>query len=138
MPRRDRDQLDLFGEASAAPAPRPARQCPPTRGRSTRKPPANPLVAKDVLAEVQLGRFGLLDDTDRVMVFDDEGHVRAALDEDIVHHLLSGGYVERCPPRDTLTRLHGVVRKPVLPLRLTKTGRAMLQRWANLHPLGGS
>lgn len=138
MARRDHDQLGLFDTVAPAPVARPARACPPARGRTTGRPPANPLVAKEVLAEIQLGRFGLLDDTDRVVVFDDEGHVRAALDEDIVHHLLAGGYADRCPPRDTRSCLHGVVRKPVLPLRLTKTGRAMLQRWSHLHPLGGT
>jgi hypothetical protein len=95
-------------------------------------------VAKDVLAEVREGRFGLLDDTDRVMVIDGDGHCRTALEEDIVMHLVSIGYVERSPARDTISCLHGVVRKPVLPLRLTRRGRDMLQRWSNLANLGGT
>ncbi|MEU6645491.1 hypothetical protein ABZ863_23465 [Saccharomonospora sp. NPDC046836] len=133
MSRRDRDQLDLFGSTPPAPAVQPARQCPPTRGRNTRKPPANPLVAKDVLAEVQHGRFGMLDNTDRVMVFEDDDRVRVALDEDLVHHLLANGYIERSPARDAVSCRHGAVRKPVLPLRLAKRGRAMLNRWTALH-----
>ncbi|MBK1785581.1 hypothetical protein [Prauserella cavernicola] len=140
MTGHEQPQLDLFGTTTAAdaPVPAPARQCPPPRGRTTRTPPANPLVAKDVLAEVQLGRFGLLDDTDRVMVLEDDEHVRAALDEDLVHHLLAQGYLERGTIRDTLTCLHGAVRKPLIPLRLTRQGRAMLTRWSNLHPPGSA
>ncbi|MFD9893536.1 hypothetical protein ACFWY9_29685, partial [Amycolatopsis sp. NPDC059027] len=110
----------------------------PARGRkSASRGPANPLVAKDVLAEVQQGRFGLLDDTDRVVVFEERDRIRYAQDEDIVVHLMSIGYIERRPARDTVDALHGVVRRPVLPLRLTRAGRGKLQRWANLSPLGG-
>ncbi|WIY00063.1 hypothetical protein QRX60_39350 [Amycolatopsis mongoliensis] len=92
-------------------------------------------MAKDVLADVRDGKFGLLDDTDRVMVLDGDGHCRAAQEDDVVMHLVSIGYVERSPARETVSCLHGVVRKPVLPLRLTRRGRDMLQRWSNLTPL---
>jgi hypothetical protein len=51
---------------------------------------------------------------------------------------MSIGYIERSPARETISCLHGVVRKPVLPLRLTRRGRDMLQRWSNLTPLGGT
>lgn len=138
MSRRNPGQLDLFGPVAPAPSPTSGRQCPPAR-QGRRKPPGtpgNPLVAKDVLAELHEGRFGLLDDTDKVMVFEDTEHVRAALDEDIVLHLLSIGYVDRAPARETVSCLHGVIRRPVLPLRLTRRGRDMLQRWSNLAPLG--
>ncbi|MEC3975941.1 hypothetical protein [Amycolatopsis sp. H20-H5] len=133
--RRNPDQIGLFGTVTTAPAPVPARQCPPPRGKKPGRAPANPLIAKEVLAEVNLGRFGLLDDTDRVMVFEDDDRVRAALDEDLVHHLISGGYIERCPARETVSAKHGAITRPILPLRLTKRGRDMLQRWSNLHPL---
>ncbi|MFI5589829.1 hypothetical protein ACIA5G_32600 [Amycolatopsis sp. NPDC051758] len=137
--RTDPGQLGLFGTPTPAPPPAPGRACPPARGRrKTLGTPGNPLVAKDVLAEVHDGRFGLLDDTDRVMVLDGEGHCRAAQDDDIVMHLMSIGYIERSPARETISCLHGVVRKPVLPLRLTRRGRDMLQRWSNLTPLGGT
>jgi hypothetical protein len=95
-------------------------------------------VAKDVLAEIHLGRYGLLDDTDRVVVFEDNDHIRMALDEDAVTNFLTLGYVERRPARDTVSCLHGVVRRPVLPLRLTATGRNMLHRWNSYAPLGGT
>lgn len=137
--RTDPGQFGLFDTPVPAPPPVPGRSCPPARGRAKATGSSgNPLVAKDVLAEVRDGRFGLLDDTDRVMVLDGEGHCRAALEEDVVMHLVSIGYVERSPARDTVSCLHGVVRKPVLPLRLTRRGRDMLQRWSNLAPLGGS
>ena len=133
--RTNPGQFDLFPAPPPAPAPTAARACPPVRGRRKPGSVGNPLVAKDVLAEVRESRFGLLDDTDRVMVLDGEGHCRAALEEDIVMHLVSIGYIERSPARDTISCLHGVVRKPVLPLRLTRRGRDMLQRWSNLAPL---
>ncbi|MFD9893537.1 hypothetical protein ACFWY9_29690, partial [Amycolatopsis sp. NPDC059027] len=58
--RADPAQLGLFGNVPAASQPASGRQCPPARGRkSASRGPANPLVAKDVLAEVQQGRFGL-------------------------------------------------------------------------------
>jgi hypothetical protein len=95
-------------------------------------------VARDVLAEVHTGRYGLLGDTDRVVLFEDDEHVRMALDEDAVLYFLARGYVERRPARDTVSCLHGVIRRPVLPLRLTRTGRSMLDRWSSLRPLGGA
>jgi hypothetical protein len=133
--RADPGQLGLFGSPAPAPAPAPGRACPPARGRRKPGSVGNPLVAKDVLAEVLDGKFGLLDDTDRVVVLDGEGHCRAALEEDIVLHLVSVGYVDRHPYRERISCLHGVVRKPVLPLRLTRRGRDMLQRWSNLASL---
>jgi hypothetical protein len=92
-------------------------------------------VARDVLAEVHLGRYGLLDDTDRVVLFEDDQHVRMALD--VITHLMAHGYIEPRPTRDTVTCLHGVIRRPVLPLRLTHTGRTTLDRWSAYTPLGG-
>jgi hypothetical protein len=136
--RTDPAQPGLFDTPAPAPAPSAGRACPPARGRRKPGSVGNPLVAKDVLAEVRDGRFGLLDDTDRVMVLDGDGHCRAALEEDVVMHLVSIGYVERSPARGTISCLHGVVRKPVLPLRLTRRGRDMLHRWSNLAPFGGT
>ncbi|WP_209440791.1 hypothetical protein [Amycolatopsis thermoflava] len=91
-------------------------------------------MAQDVLAEVQDGRYGLLDDSDRVVLFEDTDRVRIATDEDTVHALMQGRYVERCPARDTVSCLHGVVRRPVSPLRLTRQGRNLLSRWSALKP----
>lgn len=135
--RANPDQLSLIGMVDPAPTPTSGRQCPPARGRKKPKGTSgNPLVAKDVLAEVNDGHYGLLDDTDKVVVFEDGERVRAALDEDIVHHLITNGYVDRSHARETISCMHGVIRRPVLPLRLTRRGRDMLQRWSNLHPLG--
>lgn len=137
--RADPRQLGLFGTPAPAPAPSAGRACPPARGRRTASGSVgNPLVAKDVLADVRDGKFGLLDDTDRVMVIDGDGHCRTAQEDDVVAHLMSIDYVERCPARETISCLHGVVRKPVLPLRLTRRGRDMLQRWSNLASFGGT
>ncbi|MFE3179080.1 hypothetical protein ACFXPA_44380 [Amycolatopsis sp. NPDC059090] len=134
MTRRDPAQLGLFGTVDTAPAPQSGRQCPPPRAsrRKNASGGANPSVAKDVLAEVRDGRFALLDDTDRVLVFEDADRVRAALDEDVVHHLISGGYVSRGGSRDVVSAMHGAIRRPVTPLKLTARGRTTLQRWSNL------
>ncbi|MFF4591779.1 hypothetical protein [Amycolatopsis sp. NPDC001319] len=130
----DPGQMGLFGTVDRAPAPTSRRQCPPAKppGRKPAGHVGNPLVAKDVLAEVREGRFALLDDTDRVMVFEDTDRVRLALEEDIVMHLMSIEYVRRGANRDTVTAYHGAVRRPVTPLKLTPRGRDMLQRWSSL------
>lgn len=125
-------QLGLFADQlPATPAPVSARACPPPRtGRKSA--PVTPPVAQDVLAEVQDGRYGVLDDSDRVVVFEDTDRVRVAIDEDTVHTLMAGGYVERCPVRESFSCLHGAIRRPVSPLRLTKSGRSLLNRWSAL------
>lgn len=125
-------QLGLFGAQLPA-TPTPQRDAPPPRPRNAR-PAATPDVARDLLAEVQEGRYGLLDDTDRVVVFEDLDRVRVATDEDAVHALISGGYVQRGPARETVSCHHGAIRRPVSPLRLTRQGRALLHRWSALKP----
>jgi len=133
----NRDQLGLFGTVDPAPPPTPARQCPPVRDRKKASGgTGNPLVAKDVLAEVRDGRYGLLDDSDKVVVIEEGERARPALDEDIVHHLIANGYIARCRPGHTMTCVYGIKRSPVLPLQLTGRGKAMLHRWSNLQPLG--
>lgn len=126
-------QLGLFGAQPAA-TPAPARACPPAGARKPARSTATPAVARDVLAEVQEGRYGTLDDTDRIVLFEDNDRVRLAIDEDAVLALIGGGYVERCPPRETVSCRHGVIRRPVSPLRLTRQGRTLLHRWSALKP----
>ncbi|WP_143229461.1 hypothetical protein [Actinophytocola xanthii] len=128
-----RDQLDLFGAA-----PRPAsgtstRQSPPARARRARSS-GRPEVAADVLAEVHQGRYGMLDDSDRYVVFEDDTRVRLAADDNVLASLTAGDYIERRPVRDTVTCRHGAVRRPVTPLRLTRRGHALLNRWQALTP----
>ncbi|NKQ57578.1 hypothetical protein HFP15_32420 [Amycolatopsis sp. K13G38] len=127
-------QLGLFADQlPGGPAPASSRACPPVRtGRKPARAPVTPSVARDVLAEVQDGCFGLLDDSDRVVLFEDTDRVRVAIDEDTVHTLITGGYVERSPARETVSCLHGAIRRPVSPLRLTKSGRSLLNRWSSL------
>lgn len=129
-------QLGLFtDQLPATPAPAPVRDGPPPRtGRKPARPQVTPSVAQDVLAEVQEGRYGVIDDSDRVVVFEDTDRVRVAIDEDTIHTLFGGGYVERCPARETVSCLHGAIRRPVSPLRLTKSGRSLLNRWSALKP----
>ncbi|SFJ41400.1 hypothetical protein SAMN05421835_105144 [Amycolatopsis sacchari] len=130
--RTDPGQLDLFGPQPVS-APVPGRACPPPRS-PRRAASVTPTVAHDVLAEIQEGRYGALDDSDRIVVFEDTDRVRLATDEDTVHELLTGGYVQRCPPREAVSCLHGAIRRPVAPLRLTRQGRALLHRWSALKP----
>lgn len=129
------DQLDMFTTTPEGSVPTSSRPLPPTRGHPRKPASAAPAVAADALAEVNFGRFGLLDDTDRIVVFEDDQRIRLALDEDVLTHLIAQGYIEPGPNRDTVTCLHGVIRRPVTPLRLTKRGHALLSRWSALHPL---
>lgn len=130
-------QLDMFDFDTPAQQAgvSASRGTPPVRGKSRARVPQRPAVVVDVLAEIHTGLLGLLDDSDRVMVFEDHDRVRVALDEDTVLSLLSEGYAERRPARDTVSCLHGITRKPVTPLRLTRTGRALLHRWGALKPI---
>ena len=131
-PATDPGQDALFGGTEPAP---PAVADAPVRGRSRARRPMRPDRVVPLLQEVQDTRYGLLDDTDRVMVFEDYNRVRTALDDDLIWHLIREGYVERCPPRDMVSCLHGVIRKPVLPLRLTKAGDTLMHRWSGYTPL---
>ncbi|MPZ00995.1 MAG: hypothetical protein GEU97_24130 [Actinophytocola sp.] len=86
-----------------------------------------------VLTDAAAGRFGLLDYTERVVVFDDTDRVRLASEEDLVTSLMTSGHLEQHPRRDTVSALHGAIRRPVTPIRPTKTGRGLLARWSALH-----
>jgi hypothetical protein len=122
------NQLDLFG---VAPEPAAAALTRATPARSFGRPE----VAADVLAEVHHGRYGLLDDSDRFVVFEDDNRVRHAADEDVLASLMAGGYVDRRSARDTVPCRHGAIRRPVTPLRLTKRGHALMNRWQALAPV---
>ena len=78
----------------------------------------NPALVVDALTEVRDGRFGLLDDTDTCLVFEDHDRVRIAQDDALLASLRSQGFIELSPPRDTVSCLHGARRRPVTPLRL--------------------
>ncbi|MDQ3402240.1 MAG: hypothetical protein M3548_02455 [Actinomycetota bacterium] len=131
------DQLDMFTPTTPAPV-MASNPVPPSRRRSRGSVSLTPQAAGEVLADVHLGKFGMLDDSDRVVLFEDPGRVRFAAEEDVALSLLQQRFIERQPPRDTESCLHGVIRKPVTPLRLTKSGRALLNRWASLVPLPGA
>jgi hypothetical protein len=126
------EQLSLFGPVASPPSA--PRACPPVRAKGARPRGESPQVANDVLTEVRDGRYGLLDDTDIVMVFTEPDRVRKAIDDAVVHRLMSAGLVRTGTSRDTTTCLHGAVRRPVTPLRLTKRGREQLARWSALRP----
>lgn len=128
-----RDQLDLFGAAvpevtPASTTTAPARSARAGRAKSTGRPD----VAAEVLTDVHHGRYGLLDNGDRFVVFEDDTRIRLAAEENVLASLAANGYIERRPARDTVSCLHGVIRRPVTPLRLTKSGHALMHRWAAL------
>lgn len=135
------EQPSLFAMADHDSAPtemRQSRPAPPPRGRGkTHSQAGHPAVVLDVLTELEHGQYGMLDDSDTVVIFEDDDRVRAALDEDAIQHLLGQGYVERCPARERVSCHHGAIRKPVQPLRLSKRGRSLLNRWSALQPLNG-
>ncbi|UVS78371.1 hypothetical protein [Actinokineospora sp. UTMC 2448] len=128
------DQIDLFAPTpDPAPPTAPPDVPRPRRGRKLR--PQRPELVAEVLDLIHHGGLGMLDASDRVVAFEDDTRVRLSTDEDITLSLLEQRYVERRPPRDTVTCLHGAVRKPVTPLRLTKSGHKLLARWTALRPL---
>ncbi|GAB3901520.1 hypothetical protein GCM10029964_090440 [Kibdelosporangium lantanae] len=88
-----------------------------------------------MLSNIHERKLGVLDDSDRVVVFEEHDRVRASLDEDTALSLMSQGYVERCPTRDVVGCKWGIHNRPVSPLRLTAKGRSLLNRWSALKPL---
>jgi hypothetical protein len=88
-----------------------------------------------MLGEINAGRYGVLDATDRVVWFVDDRQVRHSTDEDVVVALMAGGYVVECADRYRASCRHGAVIRPVTPLRLTPAGRKPLDRWRSYKPL---
>jgi hypothetical protein len=128
-----RDQLDLFGAAVPEIAPASATSAPARPARSSgARCSGRPEVAAEVLTDVHHGKYGLLDDGDRFVVFEDDDRIRLAAEDNVLGSLVSNGYIERRPARDTVSCRHGVIRRPVTPLRLTKQGHALMHRWAAL------
>jgi hypothetical protein len=125
------EQPGLFGG-------QPVLAADATASRSRKAlPGGSPQRAQEVLADIQTGRYGVLDSTDRVVVFEDEDHVRHSADEDVVASLMAAGYaVERAESYRVRCR-HGAVLRPVTPLRITPAGRALLRRWQSYKPLPG-
>ncbi|WP_156755001.1 hypothetical protein [Actinokineospora pegani] len=126
-------QVDLFDpDTPAPPAPEPTPI--PRRRRPPRTP--NPKAAQEILDFATTGRLGVLDDSDRIVAINrDDDRAREVPDSDTVHALIASGYLEPGPNRDVVDARWGITRKPVTPLRLTKTGRALLGRWAALKPI---
>lgn len=119
--------------------PAPIGNQPAPANRSPRGSGGSPQRAAELLAEIEDGRYGVLDTTDRIVMFEDWAgtnfRVRHALDENAIVALISSGCVEEAPNRDAILCLHGVIRRPVTPLRLTNRGRLIYHRWNALVPM---
>src|SRR5690606_405535 len=76
-------QHDHDGAAHQIP---PQPSTPPTASRTPRPRRHTADAAIEVLSEVRVGRYGMLDDTDFVMVFTEPDRVRKAVHDDLVHH----------------------------------------------------
>jgi hypothetical protein len=129
----DTSQPDLFGRAIPEQT-QPAAS--PVTGRSRRAAAGGSASrAAEVLSEIAEGRYGVLDTSDRIVVFEEDDRVRHATDEDVIASLMSQGYVTEKGVRDTVSCRHGAIRRPVTPLRLTPRGRQLLSRWSALKPI---
>jgi hypothetical protein len=122
-------QLEMFsGVPPEEPEPEPVT--------SRRKPPGgSPQRATEVMSEINLGRYGVLDVTDRIVWFVDDRQVRHSADEDVVVSLMDNGYAVERADRYRVSCRHGAVIRPVTPLRLTPAGQKILARWLALVPL---
>jgi len=135
------DQSDLFGgslEPTDPPRKTHARR-PRSGSQGTRQfkklAGGSPQRAAEILHEVKEGRYGVLDNTDRIVLFEDDRHVRHALDEDVIVSLISQGYVTEGKASDRVGCRHGAVIRPVMPIKLTNSGSLLLERWSALKPL---
>jgi hypothetical protein len=80
-------------------------------------------------------RLGVLDNTGRVVRFTDHEQVRQARNDDVVTALIRSGYVTE-DEKNRVSCRHGAVRRPVVPLALTRSGKALFERWAALQGTG--
>ena len=101
--------------------------------RSFAKPAGGtPREALDALTDIHAGRLGVLDNTDRIVRFTDHGQVRQTRNDDVITALVKSGYVTE-NDKERVSCRHGAVRRPVVPLKLTRTGRTLFERWSALH-----
>lgn len=135
---------DLFGGAlspqqTTTRPGRPRRSTRDTGGqnpsRSFTTPGGTPREAAAALADIHDGLLGVLDNTDRIVRFTEHDHVRQARNDDVIAALIRSGYVTENDQGRVSCR-HGAVRRPVVPLMLTPSGRALLERWSALKGTG--
>lgn len=106
---------------------------PPT---SSRHPDLEDLVgsrrvatALEVLIEVGHGRYAVLEASDQVVGFVDEGAIRHALDvEDLLTLLINNGYAAAARTGEAITATHGAIVRAVRPVTLTVRGVLAIRR----------
>ena len=127
---------DLFG-GTLRPQPTPTRHTRPRKptvaGRTPTTPAGGtPREALAALADVHDGRLGVLDNTGRIVQFTEHDQVRQAHNDHVITALTRSGYVTE-NDKDRVSCRHGAIRRPVVPLKLTRAGRELLERWFALH-----
>jgi hypothetical protein len=88
----------------------------------------------DVLTDIEAGRIGVRDTTDRIVTIDRDGRIRHFHDEVIVDSLLTHGYATTRGSQPVSCR-HGAILTPVTPIKLTNRGTQLRHRWSALRPL---
>lgn len=129
--KANRDQIDLFGGALGQAAANPAPAKPAVRLGFGGKADA----ALEVLDQVHNGRYGRIEDNERIVYLDGENRCRHALDADavIVESLLRQRYVK---PTYVETMRHGAIAKLVEVLAPTTGGLGLLTRSSVLRTKG--
>lgn len=118
-------QMDLFGPAKPAPATAyPSKPISSGLGGQVD-------IAAEVLSDIHDGHYGRLEDNNRIVRLDGEGHCRYAPDSEAeaVESLLAQRYAI---PSTVTRQHHGVIAKDVYPLKLTPGGLGLLARWSRL------
>jgi hypothetical protein len=128
--------FDLFGGAlrPTQSSPKPGKTMSPRRSFAAQGG-GSPREAAEALADIRDGRLGVLDNTGRVVRFIDHDQVRHGDNEGVVVALIRSGYVIE-DDRGRVSCLHGAIRRPVIPLKLTGPGRVLLERWSALRGTG--
>jgi hypothetical protein len=91
-------------------------------------------VPADVISDIHSGQYGIVAQTDRVVIFDDDRQARHCAEEDVVSALVAGRYAVARGDRHAVTcRLEDSART-VLPLQLTAQGRQWLPAGAVALP----
>jgi hypothetical protein len=116
-------QADLFGDQADkfVPVPEPRGTVSGYGGQ--------PDAVMEVLSEIRDQRYGIIEKTGRVVEINVDRVCRHSEVEEIILHLQKQRYVDE---GEMIPCRHGAIIKPVNRFKLTKAGRNLYNRWANL------